>query len=58
MRIARRLFRRTGEVVGSPEVPAGYGGPGLPFFGSAVDDVGFGEVEGRDFVGGFEFAEG
>ena len=47
-----------GEVAGAPEVPAGDGAPGLPFFCAAVHDVGFGEVHGGDFVGGFEFAEG
>ena len=47
-----------GEVAGSPEVPACYRTPGLPFFCAAVHDVGFGEIHGGDFVGGFEFAEG
>ena len=30
----------------------------MPFFCAAVHVVGFGEVHGGDFVGGFEFAEG
>jgi hypothetical protein len=30
----------------------------LPLFCAAVHDVGFGEIGGSDFVGGFEFAEG
>ena len=47
-----------GEVAGAPEVPAGDGAPGLPFFCAALHVVGFGEVDGGDLVGGFEFAEG
>ena len=47
-----------GEIAGSPQVPAGYGAPGVPFFGACVHYVGFGEVGGGDFVGGFEGAEG
>ena len=53
-----RLSLGLGEVAGAPEVPAGDGGPGLPFFCAAVHDVGFGEVHGSDFVGWFELAEG
>ena len=50
-------FDRFGEVAGSPEVPAGDCAPGCHFF-ARVNDVGFGEVHGGDFVGGFELAEG
>jgi len=51
-----RLFHR--EIAGSPEVPACYRTPGLPFLCAAVHDVGLGEIHGGDFVGGFELAEG
>src|SRR5207248_7277839 len=47
-----------GEVAGSPQVPAGDGAPRLPFFCPTDHDVGFGEIHGGDFVGGFEFGEG
>src|ERR1700733_14423390 len=54
----RKLGFWFGEVAGAPEIPAGYGAPGLPFFCAAMHDVGFGKVHGGDLVGGFEFAEG
>ncbi len=47
-----------GEIAGAPHVPAGDGSPGAPTISAAEQDVGFGEVGGGDFVGGFEFAEG
>ena len=53
-----RLSLGFGEIAGSPQIPACYGAPGLPFFCSAVHLVGLGEVHGGDLVGGFEFAEG
>ena len=52
------LLPAGGEVAGAPQIPAGDGAPGFPFFCAALHDVGFGEEVGGDLGGGLEALEG
>ena len=47
-----------GEIAGAPEVPAGDGAPGLPFFCATLHDVRLGEEVWGNFGGGLESLEG
>src|SRR5579863_6036962 len=44
-----RGWRRSGQVAGSPQVPAGYGAEGAPLLSSLEKDIGFGQI--RSFNG-------